>query len=214
MTIKKGLFVVLDGGEGSGKTTLLKKAAEYYADKAVFTREPGGSAYAEEIRNLILYSSNAKQADAKAMFGLFWAARADHLKNTIIPALNSGKIVISDRFDSSTFAYQIVAQGARELEKLFWIVREDFLGEYKPDAYIYLDLDPRIGLTRKNSQADEKKNHFDERKLGFHEDLRGGFKEFLTNENLGIVGRIINAEKSKEEVWEDFKKIIDSLVKK
>jgi len=64
---------VLDGGEGSGKSTLLQKAAGYYGNNAVISREPGGSALAEEIRNLILNSPNAKQADAETMFCLFWA---------------------------------------------------------------------------------------------------------------------------------------------
>lgn len=211
MEQKKGLFIVLDGGEGSGKTTLLAKVKEHYGDRVVVTREPGGSPYAEEIRNLILHSSYAGQADAKTMFFLFWAARFDHLKNVIIPALESGKMVISDRFDSSTFAYQIMAQQAVELERLFWQLRLEYLGEYRPDMYVYLDLDPKIGLLRKTAQKDERKNHFDERKLDFHKALRKGFKEFLTDDTHGIKGAIISAKRSKEEVWEEFNKIITSL---
>lgn len=204
METKKGLFIVFDGGEGSGKTTLLKRAVEYFKDELVTTREPGGAFYAEEIRNLILHSPNAKEADARTMFALFWAARADHMKNTVIPALNSGKIVISDRFDSSTYAYQIVAQGARELQELFWIVRDQYLGEYKPDVYVYLDLDPEVGIERKNQQKDEKQNHFDKRNLQFHEALRRGYKEFFANKNHKVKSVIIDAAKSKDEVWQDF----------
>ena len=208
MEIKKGLFIVLDGGEGSGKTTLLKRAVEYFKDELVTTREPGGALYAEEIRNLILHSPNAKDADAKTMFALFWAARADHMKNTVIPALNSGKIEISDRFDSSTYAYQIVAQGARELQELFWIVRDQYLGEYKPDIYVYLDLDPEVGIERKNQQKNEKQNHFDKRNLQFHEALRRGYKEFFANKNHKVKSVIIDAAKSKDEVWQDFMGVI------
>jgi dTMP kinase len=145
------------------------------------------------------------------MFALFWAARAYHLKNTIIPALNIGKIVVSDRFDSSTYAYQIEAQGARDLESFFWKMRDRYLRKYKPDIYIYLDVKPEVGLARKNMQQDEKKNHFDKRKLDFHYRLREGFKEFFAQKNHGIKSVIIDAEKSKEEVFEDFKKIISSL---
>lgn len=208
----KGFFVVLDGGEGSGKTLLLKKVAELHNENIVFTREPGGSMYAEEIRNLILNSSNAKQADANTFFSLFWAARADHLKNIIIPALNDGKIVICDRFDSSTYAYQIVAQGARELKELFWLTREHFLekGEYEPDIYVYLDVDPETGLARKNKQVDAEKNHFDERELDFHKKLRQGFKEFFENPLVHSRTGIINAEKSEEDVWQEFKKLFFS----
>jgi len=209
MTNKKGLFIALDGGEGSGKSELLEKIKKHYGDRVVVTREPGGSAYAEEIRQIIRDSPNAGQADAETMFGLFWAARADHVRNTIVPAIKRGKIVISDRFDSSTFAYQICAQGARHLEQLFWSTRSLFLGSNTPDIYVYLDIDPIIGLARKINQTDEKKNHFDERKLAFHEDVRNGFKEFFAYNGHGIKSLIINAENSKEKVWEDFKKIID-----
>jgi dTMP kinase len=211
MDAKKGLLIALDGGEGSGKSTLLKMVKDFYGDEIVISREPGGSPYAEEIRNLILNSPNAEQADALTMFALFWAARADHLKNTIIPALNIGKIVVSDRFDSSTYAYQIEAQGARDLESFFWKMRDRYLRKYKPDIYIYLDVKPEVGLARKNMQQDEKKNHFDKRKLDFHYRLREGFKEFFAQKNHGIKSVIIDAEKSKEEVFEDFKKIISSL---
>ena len=208
MEIKKGLFIVLDGGEGSGKTTLLKRAVEYFKDELVTTREPGGALYAEEIRNLILHSPNAKEADARTMFALFWAARADHMAKTIIPALDSGKIVISDRFDSSTYAYQIVAQGAREQQELFWTMRAHYLGEYKPDIYVYLDLDPKVGIERKNQQKNEKQNHFDKRNLQFHEALRRGYKEFFANKNHKVKSVIIDAAKSKDEVWQDFMGVI------
>jgi dTMP kinase len=211
MKSKKGLFIVLDGGEGSGKSTLLKMIKEYYGDRVVVSREPGGSKYAEKIRKVILDSKYAKDADGKTMFALFWAARADHLANTIIPALNSGKIVVSDRFDSSTYAYQIEAQGSRELEDFFWLIREKFLGQYKPDSYVYLDVRPEAGLARKKTQKDERKNHFDKRKLDFHYRLREGFKEFFMQTNHGIKSSIIDAENSKEKVFEDFRRIIAHL---
>jgi len=211
MPTGRGPFVVLDGGEGSGKTSLLQKVKEHYGDGVVITREPGGSAYAEEIRELILNSPNAKQADGETMFSLFWAARADHLKNTIIPALNSGKMVISDRFDSTTYAYQIVAQKVRELEELFWTVRGLYLKGYKPNLYVYLDVSPAVGLARKNTQRDERKNHFDERRLEFHEDLRKGFKEFFARKDYDIKSAIINAERSQEAVCAEFERIAFSL---
>ncbi len=201
-----GLFIVVDSGEGAGKTTQLNKAKEFFGDKLVLTREPGGSPYAEEIRNLILNLYLARQADAKTLFGLFWAARADHLKNTIIPALKEGKTVISDRFDSSTFAYQIVAQGASELRDFFWQIRDFYLGDFKPDLYIYFDIDPRIGLERKKKQGTEV-NHFEERPMEFHDNLRKGFSEFL----IRAPHVTIDASKPVEEVWKNFSKAIIEL---
>jgi dTMP kinase len=206
--MKKGLFLVVDSGEGAGKTSQLKRLKELLGDRLVLTREPGGSVYAEEIRNLILNSANAGQADAKTMFGLFWAARADHLKNTIIPALEAGKVVVSDRFDSSTFAYQIVAQDSRGLEKLFWEMRDFYLGECKPDLYIYFDIDPVVGLSRKNNQGAEERNHFEDRKIEFHNRLRDGYKEFVTY----VPHAIVDASQPIDKVWSDFKLLVDKAL--
>jgi dTMP kinase len=208
--MKKGLFIVVDSGEGSGKTTQLNNAKEFFGDTLVLTREPGGSPYAEEIRNLILKSPNAGQADAKTLFALFWAARADHMKNTILPALNAGKVVISDRFDSSTFAYQIIAQGATELKDFFWQMRDFYLGDLKPDLYVYFDIDPVVGLARKNNQGGEELNHFEAREIAFHNSLRAGFKEFITH----VPHAVIDASQSKEKVWADFKVVLDKALKK
>lgn len=203
--MKKGLFIVVDSGEGSGKTTQINRVKDFFGDQIVLTKEPGGSPYAEEIRSLILKSPNAAQADAKTLFGLFWAARADHLKNTIIPALTAGKIVICDRFDSSTFAYQIVAQGARELESFFWQMRDFYLEDIKPDLYVYFDVDPKIGLARKGKQGSEEWNHFEDRRIDFHNALRKGFKKFMNH----VPHQIIDANKPIDEVWKDFKSILE-----
>jgi len=208
--MKKGLFIVVDSGEGAGKTTQLNRAKEFFGDSLVLTREPGGSPYAEEIRQLILNSPNAGQADAKTLFALFWASRADHLKNTILPAIMAGKTVITDRFDSSTFAYQIVAQGSRELESLFWQIRDAFLGDQKPDLYIYFDIDPVIGLARKNNQGGEELNHFEARQIDFHQRQRAGSKEFMTH----VPHAEIDASQPIDKVWKDFKNILEKYFKK
>jgi dTMP kinase len=208
--MKKGLFIVVDSGEGAGKSCQLNRALETYGDSLVLTREPGGSLYAEEIRQLILKSPNAGQADAKTLFALFWAARADHMKNTILPALEAGKTVITDRFDSSTFAYQIIAQGATELKDFFWQMRDFYLGDLKPDLYIYFDIDPVIGLTRKNKQGGEELNHFEARKIDFHNRLRDGFKEFITH----VPHVVIDASQPIDKVWADFQAVLQkSFVK-
>lgn len=209
--MKKGLFIVMDSGEGAGKTTQLNRVKGLLGDSLVLTREPGGSLYAEEIRNLILKSPHAGQADAKTLFALFWAARADHLKNTIRPALEAGKTVISDRFDSSTFAYQLVAQGNRDLEPLFWQMRDFYLGDLKPDLYIYFDIDPVVGLARKNNQGGEELNHFEARKIDFHNAIREGFKEFITRVPNAVT---IDASQPVEKVWADFQAVINEALKK
>ncbi|OHA19235.1 MAG: dTMP kinase [Candidatus Taylorbacteria bacterium RIFCSPHIGHO2_02_FULL_47_18] len=179
MKNKKGKFFVLEGGEGSGKSSQLKKLSEYFGERVLITREPGGSPYAEEIRSLILNSENAKQADAKTHFALFWAARADHLKNTILPALARRQNVLVDRFDSSTYAYQVFAQEASELKDFFWKMRQFYLGKNIPSRYFFLDVEPSIGLARKQKQKREVLNHFDERDVQFHTRMRKGFLDFF-----------------------------------
>jgi dTMP kinase len=203
----KPLFIVMDSVEGAGKTSQLNAIKEALGDRVLLTREPGGSPYAEEIRNLILKSPNAAQANAKTLFALFWASRADHLENTVKPALESGKIVISDRFDSSTFAYQIRGQEASELEGFFWQTRDFFLGDLKPDHYIYLDLDPVIGLARKSKQGEDEQNHFELKKIEFHNRMRSGFLEFLKQ----VPHTVIDASKSIEEVKKDILSCLSKL---
>ena len=207
---KKGTFIVIDGGEGSGTTTVSKKLVEQFGWGAVYTREPGGSPYAEQIRNLVL-SDEAKTSDAETQFALFWAARRDHIKRTIAPALAEGKLVLCDRFDSSTYAYQLIAQDQIQLLELFWKIREHFLGDYVPDAYILLDVDPKIGIARAKGRAGEL-NHFDKRKIEFHEKVNKGLKEFIMTKVDG--GVVINAEQPLDTVLKNtWDAIQEKLVK-
>lgn len=187
--MKKGKFFVLEGGEGSGKSSQIKKMREHFGERLLVTREPGGSSYAEEIRALILNSKSAKQADAKTHFALFWAARADHMKNTILPALARGQCVLCDRFDSSTYAYQVFAQEAGELKRFFWDMRKFYLGKNVPARYFFLDVEPKVGLARKRTQKGETLNHFDERDIAFHTRMRRGLLHFFKQ----VPQTIINA---------------------
>ncbi len=215
---RKGTFIAIDGGEGAGKTTVSKAVVDQLGWNAIYTREPGGSAYAEKIRALIL-SDEAKHSDAETQFALFWAARRDHLKHTVIPALNDGKIVITDRFDSSSYAYQVVAQEQSQLEKLFWQMRDAFLGEYEPDAYILLDIDPQEGLTRAKGRGPGTLNHFDKRKIDFHIQVNKGLREFILQKiekisNGRSKGEVVDASQSVEKVIEDVAEIVNKIADK
>ncbi len=211
-----GKFIVIEGGEGAGKGTQIKKLKELLGDKIVCTREPGGSVYAEEIRNLILHSPNASQADAKTLFALFWASRADHLKNTIIPALQADKVVVCDRFDASSFAYQLFGQMEdeslrAEFMSFFWTTRDFYLGETKPDLYLYLDLPTEVGLARKQQQqqnGQEILNHFDQQTLAFHDRKHQGFMEFFR----AVPHQIIDANRPVDEVFAELKTLIEKMV--
>jgi dTMP kinase len=208
---KKGKFVVFDGGEGSGKTTVSKQAVEWLTKRGVraqWTREPGGSQYAEKIRELIL-SPEAKEADAETMFALFWAARRDHLARIVLPALRTGTNVICDRFDSSTWAYQIAGQEQPQLRELFWQMRAHYLGDLIPH-YVLFVVSPEIGLERARSRGAAELNHFDDRLLAFHKRVERGFSEFaemVPKENF----RAINANVSQAEVEEQAFSVLDQF---
>jgi dTMP kinase len=202
----KSKFIAIEGGEGSGKSSLLKALKEEYKDKFVITREPGGSAYAEEIRSLALKHPLAKDADAYTMICLMFAARFDHINKLIKPSLTKGIPVISDRFDASSYTYQIHAQETPKIEKLFWSLRENL--SRVPDLYIYIDVDVEEGLKRvasRNSSTDEN-NHFDGRKIDFHKRIRKGYKKFFKK----VKHVVIDANRPFEEVKKEFIKIIDS----
>lgn len=208
MENKRGEFIVLDGGEGAGKSTQMQKLKNHFGDSVVITREPGGSPYAEEIRQIILNSEHAGGANALTMFALFWAARADHLARTVIPALESGKTVISDRFDSATFSHQIYGQESRdELEEFFWTMREKYLAHCSPDLYILLDIDPKLALARKQG-GDVEHNHFDERQLDFHERVREGIHVFSSQ----VPSRIIDASRSVDEVTDELVQALSEVM--
>lgn len=219
---KRGKFIVLEGSEGSGKSSQLKKIAEILGDDVVITREPGGSPYAEEIRQVILKSPNAAQADEKTLFALFWAARADHLKNTIIPALEAGKTVLCDRFDSTTYAYQTIKKVADdtasnkphrasgdsidEVKKNFFFFRDFFIGDCKPDLYIYLDVDIETGLARKSSQIDQI-NHIDRRTVDFFTRAKKQYQEFFTK----VPSAVIDANPAFDVVTQKLLEVIKSV---
>ena len=209
--INKPSFIVLCGGEGSGKSTIVNAIKEAYPSVAV-TREPGGSLYGEDIRELMFGNPGGAKANAETMFGLFWAARADHLFHKVGPALKAGMSVVSDRFDCCTFAYQIYGQEARQLEQLFWTMRTHYLKECRPNLYIFLDVKVEEGLKRVTGRHD-KKNHFDERDMAFHERIRQGYLDFI--EKIVKAGEhvaIVDANKSLADVRGEVLDIIGKLV--
>jgi dTMP kinase len=178
---KRGIFITFEGGEGAGKSTQIRHLAERLRQQGLaltLTREPGGSAFAECARELLLDPAKAPvSATAQAL--LFYAARADHLDQTIRPALATGKWVLCDRFSDSTRAYQGAAGGveARALSAIDAIV----VGGDQPDLTVLLDLDPASGLARADkrraaaSVASTTADTYEGQRLEFHEHLRKGF---------------------------------------
>lgn len=204
----RGKFIVIDGADGCGKTTIISFLKTIYPlEQFVYTREPGGSPFAEKIREVIL-SPDAKEASGLTQFGLFWAARADHLAKTIEPALAAGKHVITDRFDSSSYAFQIYGQETPELEDMFMRMRRLYLGHTLPDLYIVLDVNPYVGAERTGQRGKSNINHFDERDASFHRRIRRAFRN-LPPEFPRV---IISSHDPVEEVKENVRQVVEKVL--
>ncbi len=203
MSTSKGKFIVIEGGDGAGKSTQIENLRKLFGERIVLTREPGGTEYAEQIRTLALDNPLAKEADGKTLFMLMWGSRAEHINHLVAPSLKEGKIIVSDRFDSSTFAYNICAQEQESLKEYFWQTRQAILGEHVPDLYIYLDLAPELGDARLAGR-DEEKNHFDLRSMDFKHKVREGFLEFLQQ----VPHAVIDATQTREKMFEDILEVL------
>ncbi|HTC84668.1 MAG TPA: dTMP kinase [Rhizomicrobium sp.] len=169
-----GRFITLEGGEGTGKSTQIRRLAaslDAMGIRALATREPGGSQGAEEIRKLMVEGEPGRW-DAITETLLAYAARADHVRCTIGPALVQGTWVISDRFSDSTFAYQGAGRGLdREtIRRIDSAVLDDF----QPDLTLILDLDAKLGLQRALTRGNAE-NRFEKFGADFHERLRQSF---------------------------------------
>ncbi len=205
----RGKYIVVDGCEGAGKGTQLKSIRTALpSERVIFTREPGGTPLAEKIRDLLLMDSG-KGMHSNTRFGLFASARSDLMQEVIIPALENGIHVISDRDKSSTFAYQVRADGRSELYQLFHHLHAIFCHGATPDLYIYLDVDPEIGSKRTEHRGD--RNHFDEKDTEYARVVREGYLEYfrdVSSSQKGTKVKIIDANRSLENVGAEFAEII------
>lgn len=206
--MKKGKFIVIDGIGGCGKTTHAKLLYARMGKGTVFTHEPGGAPLAEKIRKLILHDL-VPTANVLTDFFLFWTARAEHMREKIAPALRAGKDVVCDRFDSSTFAFQIFGEKHPELTKLFWEARAVVLAGNEPDAYIILDI-PVAVAERRRAGRPPRKDRFDENPRTFQGRVRTGFQKFA--EELGPRAHVVNANRTPQEVDKEIWQIVSSAL--
>ncbi|NRA71085.1 MAG: dTMP kinase [Gammaproteobacteria bacterium] len=207
--MKKGFMIVCDGSNGAGKTTVIKGVEQYLKDKGIdviLTREPGGTPIGEKIREVILDPSTPEMIDMTELM-LFGAGRAQHLQQKIIPAIDAGKIVISDRFDAAMFSFQHYARGI-DLT-IIKTINDLALNGFKPAMNIILDLDPCEGLKRVKSRG-EGLDRLEVEKQEFLVKARNGYlaQAALAPETFEIV----DASQSKEAVLRDVLAIIDTLL--
>jgi dTMP kinase len=169
-----GRFITLEGGEGAGKSTQvtrLKSWIEARGHTVVATREPGGAPGAEMVRKLLV-EGPVERWDGTTEALLHFAARRDHLRSTVWPALKRGAWVISDRFADSTMAYQGYGHGADR--KMLGELYDMAVGEFRPDLTLILDLPVEKGLARAAARRG-KETRYESLPVDFHERVRAGF---------------------------------------
>jgi dTMP kinase len=179
----RGHFITFEGGEGSGKSThaaTLAQRLKSAGQEVVLTREPGGSTGAEIIRHILL-SGIAKPLGAETEAILFAAARDDHVRNTILPALKAGRWVICDRFIDSTRVYQGVLGNVDQ--RLIRSLERVTVGQAFPELTFILDVPASIGLARaKSRRGQETPDRFEAESLEFHEKLRQAYRTLAAEE--------------------------------
>lgn len=206
---KKGLFITFEGGDGAGKSTLIEKIYQSLVQSGfdVFqTRAPGGTEIGQEIRNLVLHKQDALMSKRCELL-LFLADRAQHVEEKILPALQEGKIVLCDRFNDSSIAYQGGARGLMP-ERVSELCNFACNG-LQPDLTLYLDLDPKIGFERVK-KAGMSKDRIESETIEFHQRIREAFKQIARNEPNRFI--IIDASKSPDEVYNLGQEKIDALL--
>ncbi len=193
----KAKYVVFDGMDGSGKGTQIELLKRALGDSVFFTREPGGPPLAEEIRKIVRDSPLAGQSTALFHFLGFWMAREETMHKLVIPTLQSGKHVFSDRGESSTVAFQLWGEEHHELQHAFDIMHALVFDErHEPDLYIIFDLPAEVARERVMRDANRETNHFDERDLAYYERVREGFREFAKH----LPVEFVDATGSPEEI--------------
>ncbi|MBQ8293221.1 MAG: dTMP kinase [Bacilli bacterium] len=203
-------FITIEGNDGSGKSTVIEGLKKVFAERGVdvvFTREPGGSAIAEQIRGIILDPKNTEMDD-KTEALLYAASRRQHLRETVLPALEQGKLVICDRFIDSSLAYQGHARGIgiEEVYDMNMFATSGML----PDLTLYILVSPEVGLSRKTHQKELDRLELETN--NFHKTVYEGYLKLVERFPERVV--LINGEKTKEEVLSETLKVIDKFLNK
>lgn len=170
-----GFFISVEGSDGSGKSTQIKKIETYLKkmnQEILLTREPGGTMISEKIRELLLDPSN-QAMKAKTEMLLYAAARAQHLEEFILPNLEQGRNVLTDRFTDSSIAYQGFG---RELGEVVAEVNRIATGGISPDITFFLELPPDMGIARKKAEENHKMDRLELEKQEFHQRVYDGYK--------------------------------------
>jgi dTMP kinase len=212
--MKPGLLITFEGLDGTGKSTQLRRAVQYIRKRGrrvLVTREPGGTRTGERIREILLASKTGKLAPL-AELALMYAARAQLLQEVVRPALARGDVVVSDRYNTASFAYQGYGRelGAATVRAFDRVI----CGATQPDLTIVLDLDPErargraLGDARRGSQLDR----IEAASLAFHQRVRAGYLALARRAPDRI--NLLRADQSIEDLQRQIRGLIDHLLAK
>jgi len=211
--MKQGLFITLEGIDGTGKSTQLRLLVQHLKKRRLavrVTREPGGTKIGERIRKILLASATARLAPL-AELALMYAARAQHLQEVILPALARGEIVLSDRYNDASLAYQgygreLGAETVRAFDRII-------CARIQPDLTILLDLAPRLSLQRahgRQSRRKSKQERFELQGTNFHKRVRDGYLAIARKEPRRV--KVVQADGPLAEVQAKIRKLVDTFL--
>jgi dTMP kinase len=205
-----GIFISFEGPDGAGKTTALEKLLPLLKERTdkevVLSREPGGSIIAEKIRKIIL-DIHDEEMDPRTEALLYAAARRQHLVDAVLPALEEGKVMLSDRFVDSSIAYQ---GGGRQIgTKEVGEINDFAIDGHLPDLTIYFDVTPDVGLSRIRKDHEGAMDRLEKEALSFHQRVYDSYMEIVKNNPDRI--KTIDAAQPVEKVVAD---ALDVIIKR
>lgn len=210
--MKAGLFITFEGLDGSGKSTQLRRAVRYLRNcgyRVRVTREPGGTPIGEQVREILLASKNGKLAPL-AELALKYAARAQLLEKVIRPALARGEVVVSDRYNIASFAYQ--GYGRQLGEATVRAFDRVICGKTQPDLTVILDLDPEQAQERasgRNSRRRVRPDRIEAQGLDFHRRVRAGYLALARRAPRQI--KLVRADQPVREIELQIRALIEPL---
>ena len=208
------LFITFEGVEGSGKTTQIDRLKRYLTRKGIpckVTREPGGPPISEKIRKILLDPDHREMLPLSELF-LYEASRAQHIKEVIKPFLKKGGVILCDRFNDATLAYQ--GYGRKTDRELIRKLNRLSSQGIKPDLTFLLDCPSDIGLKRalqrNRTLKNEREGRFEKEKIQFHHRVRKGYLAIARKEPRRV--KVIDTRAGEEKVFEKIREIVDELL--
>jgi|TARA_B110000091_G_scaffold43045_1_gene46823 dTMP kinase len=203
-----GKFIVVEGMEGAGKSTaitIIEEILNLNNIKFINTREPGGTPLAESLRAIVKSVDHQEKLTDETELFLMYASRSQLLQNCILPALNAGEWVIGDRHDLSSRAYQGGGRGLNE--KIINTIAEVTLKGFKPDLTLYLDISPKVGLSRAIARGEL--DRIEQEKMDFFERVHDKYCQLASADENIIT---IDAEQSMDKVHQDIRTALNSFL--